>query len=264
MCGIFGYFCKSQVDIQKVLKLLEILEVHQYEDEKKPVGGHGVGVCFVNDSGVAMLYKVGKTNSSPVKDLSLVKGLSEASSRIVLGHVRYASPYLIDTIEYSVAAQPYKAECIGFSEIISVHNGKVKNYKHIRKDLSREHSFQSESVKLNDSEVVPHLFEENLMIGFDEVTARERTFETIQGNNTAVLITQLEGKSLLHILHKGKTRGMHVWKNEKGEIILCSREKPLLQVFGEFLGENDFEKVLSIEWKEDKEIQQTYDLVHTY
>lgn len=261
MCGIFGYFCKSQVGIQKVLKLLEILEVHQYEDEKRPVGGHGAGVCFVNDSGDMIVRKVGKTNSSPVKDFSLVKEVSEASSRIVLGHVRYASPHLIDTIEYSTAAQPYKAECLGFPEIISAHNGKVENYKQIRKDLSKEHSFESESVKLNDSEVIPHLFEENLMIGFDDATARERTFETIQGNNTAVLITQLEGKSQLHILHKGKTRGMHVWKNGKSEIILCSREEPLLQVFGDFLREDDFEKVLSIGWQVNNEVQQTYELI---
>lgn len=261
MCGIFGYFCKSQVSIQKVLKLLEILEVHQYEDEKRPVGGHGAGVCFVNGSSDTTLYKVGKTNSSPVKDLSLAKDLSEASSRTVLGHVRYASPHLIDTIEYSFAAQPYRAECLGFSEIISAHNGKVDNYQQIRKDLSKEHSFESETVKLNDSEVIPHLFEENLMVGFDEVTARERTFETIQGNNTAAIITQLEGKSLLHILHKGKTRGVHVWKSGRGEIILCSREEPLLQVFGEFLRENDFEKVLSIGWQVNIEVQQTYELI---
>lgn len=262
MCGIFGYFCKSRVSVQKVLKLLEILEVHQYEDEKRPVGGHGAGVCFANDSEDMMLYKVGKKNSSPVKDLSMIKEVSEASSRIVLGHVRYASPYLIDTIQYSEAAQPYKAECLGFSEIISAHNGKVNNYQQIRENLSKEHSFQSESVKLNDSEVIPHLFEENLMMCLDEVEARKMTFQAIKGDNTAVLITRLEGKSQLHILHKGKTRGMHVWKNERGEILLCSRKEPLQQVFGDVLKESSFCKDFSIKWKENREDQRTYNIVN--
>ena len=261
MCGIFGYFCRSQVSMQKVLELLQHLETHQYKDETNPVGSHGAGVCFANDSGDMIVHKVGKKKSSPVKDLSLVKEVSKTSSRIVLGHVRYASPYLMDAITHDEEAQPYKVECLGLSEIISAHNGKVENYEQIRKHLSKEHFFQSESVKLNDSEVIPHLFEENLMMCFDEVTARKRTFETIEGNNTAVLITQLEGKSLLHILHKGKTRGMHVWKNAQGEMILCSREEPLQQVFGNFLTEGNFKRVLSINWNVPKEFQQTYELV---
>jgi len=66
---------------------------------------------------------------------------------------------------------------------------------------------------------------------------------------------------MLHILHKGKTRGMHVWKNGKGEMILCSRGEPLQQVFGNFLKEGNFEKVLSINWNVSGEFQQTYAIV---
>ena len=261
MCGIFGYFCKSHVSMQKVLKLLKILEAHQYDDEKRPVGGHGAGVCLANGSEGMVVYKGGKKNSSPVKDLSLIRSMPDVRSRIVLGHVRYASPFLMDTIEYDEETQPYKAECLGFSEVISAHNGKVENYEHIRRNLSKEHSFESEAVKLNDSEVIPHLFEENLMMGFDEVEARKKTFETIQGDNTVVLMTHLERRRLLHILHKGKTRGMHVWKDGKGEIILCSREGPLLQVFGNLLSEKGFEKVLAIGWQVDSEAQRTYAVI---
>lgn len=261
MCGIFGYFCKSQVSMQKVLKLLEILEAHQYKDEKRPVGGHGAGVCFANGSEGMIVYKVGKKNSSPVEGLSLIRSMQGIRSRIVLGHVRYASPYLMDTIEYDEETQPYKADCSGISEIISAHNGKVENYEHIRKNLSKEHFFESEAVKLNDSEVIPHLFEESLMMGFDEIEARKKAFQTIRGDNTVVLITQLERRRLLHILHRGKTRGMHVWKNGKGEIILCSREEPLLQMFGDFLREKGFEKVLAIGWQVDNKAQRTYDVI---
>jgi len=262
MCGIFGYFCRRQVSMQRVLKLLQILEDHQYKDqgEKKPVGGHGTGVCFLDKSGIMVVHKVGKTNSSPVKDLSLVKQVSQTKSRVVLGHVRYASPSLIDTVRYAAAAQPYRVNCLGMSEVICVHNGKVRNYEKIRKGVLKEHCFQSEQVMLVDSEVIPHLFEEHLHMYNDEVEARKRTFEAVKGNNTAVVLTRLEGKLRLHILQKGSTRGMHVWKNDKGEILLCSRPEPLQQVFGEILAAGHFRKVVSIEWNEDKEVQQTYEI----
>lgn len=263
MCGIFGYFCRSQVTMQRVLELLQILEVHQYEGETTLVGGHGAGVSFLDEPSKMVVYKVGKTNCSPTRDLSKIREDAQSKSRIVLGHVRRASPDLIDTVKYAEAAQPYKVNCLDLLEIISAHNGKVENYKRIRMDLSKEHSFQSETVKLVDSEVIPHLFEEKFMMYFDEVEARKRTFEAMKGNNTVVLITRLEGKGRLHILHTGSTRGMHVWKNGKGEIILCSREEILQQVFGDILREGDFEKVLTIKWKEKKEVQQTYDLVNT-
>ena len=250
MCGIFGYFCREETDMQKVLKLLQILESHQYEDqgEKRPVGGHGAGVCFRDDSGNMVMHKVGKTTSSPAKDLSLLRDFALQKSRIILGHVRHASSDFMSTIECAEAAQPYKVNCLDIAEVVSVHNGKVQNYKDVRKGLSKEHRFQSEIVKLVDSEVVPHLFEENLMICNDEDEARKRTFEMINGSNTVVVLTRSEGRSQLHVLHKGFTRGMHLWKNNKDEIILCSREEPLQQVFGDLLETADFRKEISIQW----------------
>ena len=244
----------------KVLKLLQILEKHRFEelDEENPVGGHGAGVCFRNSAGKLMMYKVGKTNSSPAKDLSLKNEVSKTSSRIVLGHVRHASSDFMDTIEYPESTQPYKINCLGLSQIVCAHNGKVRNYAAIRSGLSKEHYFQSDKVKLVDSEVIPHLFEENLKKYGGETEASKRTLESLEGNNAVILLSSNEEKRVLHILHKGRNRGMHVWRNDKQEIILCSREKPLQQVFGRFLKNGGFEKVLSIEWREKKEIQQSY------
>jgi len=257
--------------MQKVLKLLQILERHQYKDqgEKRPVGGHGAGVCFRDDSGNMVMHKVGKTNSSPAKDLSLLRDFAQQKSRIILGHVRHASSNLMNTVEYAEATQPYKVNCLDIAEVVSVHNGKVQNYEEIRKDLSKEHCFQSEIVKLVDSEVIPHLFEENLVICNDEDGARKRTFEMIKGSNTVVVLTRSEGRSQLHVLHKGFTRGMHLWKNNKDEIIFCSREEPLQQVFGDLLEAGDFEKEFSIEWvphelrtrSREKSYQRTYNII---
>ena len=176
MCGIFGYFCRSYVNMQKVLKLLRILETHQYKSEKHPVGGHGAGVCFLNDSGELTVYKIGK-------------------------------------------------------------EGKI-------------------------SPVIPHLFEEKLRKYHDEIEARKKTLENIEGNNAiAILSATKNDRVFLHILHKGQSRGMHIWKNDHGEIIFCSRPKPLQQIFRTFLKKNNFKKILSISYQEPKETQQTYRIV---
>lgn len=261
MCGICGYFCRKQVSMQKVLDLLQKLEMHKYQnlDEKRPVGGHGAGVCFLDNTGKLIVHKVGMTNASPVKDLCEIREVTQVKSRIVIGHVRRASDFLMETVKY-MEAQPYKSNCLGVSEIVSTHNGHVENYKEIRENLSDKHSFQTgtEKVKLNDSEVIPHLFEENLMMYSDEFEARKRTYERITGRNTIALVTLVEGNGQLHILHKGSTRGMHIWKNDKGEILLCSRKEPLQQVFGDSLEEKGFKKILSIEWKDPRKVQQTY------
>lgn len=145
--------------------------------------------------------------------------------------MRHASKDFNETIKYALAAQPYKVNCLGHLEVISVHNGMVSNYEEIRKNLSQEHHFESEAVRLIDSEIVAHVFEENLVISNDEIEARKKTFETIEEANTVVLLTIERGKSLLHIIHKGMTRGLHIWTNDIGNIILCSREEPARQVF---------------------------------
>jgi len=263
MCGIFGYFCRSYVNMQKVLKLLRILETHQYKSERHPVGGHGAGVCFLNDSGELTVYKIGKEGKiSPVIALSKIEEVATAKSTIVLGHVRRASKNFMDTIKYAQAAQPYKVKCLGISEIVSVHNGYVRNYMDIRRKLPKEHSFQSEAIKLIDSEVIPHLFEEKLRKYHDEIEARKKTLENIEGNNAiAILSATRNDRVFLHILHKGQSRGMHIWKNDHGEVIFCSRPKPLQQIFRTFLKKNNFKKILSISYQEPKETQQTYRIV---
>jgi len=263
VCGIFGYFCKKSASLQTVLELLEVLEKHRFEGEECLVGGHGAGVGFLDASGKLVIYKAGKKSDSPTKDLLEMREVAEAESRIVIGHVRRASDFLIDTVKYREAAQPYKVNCLGLLETISAHNGKVENYERIRRSLSGEHRFESGTaeVKLNDSEVIPHLFEENLLMYDDEIEARRNTTTKIEGNNTVLLATWLEGTGRLHVLHKGSTRGLHVWENDNREIILCSREEPLRQVFGDTLEEGNFDKVLSIKWKERREAQRTFQIV---
>lgn len=164
------------------------------------------------------------------------------------------------TVKYSQATQPYEVNCLGLSEIISAHNGYVKNYMSIKNGFKENHQFESKKVGFVDSEVIPHLFEESLMQHNDGIEARKEIFETIKGDNTIILLFTTKSSRFLHVLHKGQTRGMYVWKNNKGEIILCSREAPLLQVFEDFLEKSNFNRVLSINRLVDTEEQQTYEI----
>ncbi len=262
MCGIFGHICRSQVSLQRVLQLLRILERHKFRDqgERDPVGGHGAGVGFLNEAGEIVVFKVGRRGASPALALSSVREVANADSNIVLGHVRYASPDLMDTIEHATAAQPYRANCIGSLEVISVHNGKVENFVQIREQLSAQHRFESEAVKLVDSEVIPHLFEESLRVSAEEAVARETTLSSIEGNNTAVLLTKCDRRMQLHLLHKGSTRGIHFWMNPEGEIIFCSREEPVQRVFRDLLDEHGFRRELSVSWKQCEVMQRSFDI----
>ena len=113
MCGIFGYFCKKSASLQTVLELLEVLEKHRFEGEECLVGGHGAGVGFLDASGKLVIYKAGKKSDSPTKDLLEIREVVEAESRIVIGRVRCASDFLIGTVKYQEAAQPYKVNCLG-------------------------------------------------------------------------------------------------------------------------------------------------------
>ena len=165
MCGIFGYFCRNPVNMQKVLKLLQNLEKDQCKEqgEKTPVGGHGAGVSFFDESDKITVRKVGKKNASPASDLSAITEVAQAQSRIILAHVRRASNKFMRTVKYSQATQPYEVNCLGLSEIISAHNGYVKNYMSIKNGFKENHQFESKKVGFVDSEVIPHLFEESLM-----------------------------------------------------------------------------------------------------
>lgn len=254
MCGIFGYFSNRPVSTERCIQLLRILELSQYEGEVNPIGGHGAGICFLDDSGNTVMQKA----ACSARDLLVTEG---ANARAILGHVRRASKDFFYTIGHPEATQPYNINCSRHFEVVSAHNGMVRNYKEIRRNLSKYHSFQSECVVgLVDSEVIPHLFEEKLNGCSDEIEAAKYLLETLEGDNALALLSKRNGKRTLHILHRGRTRGMHIWKNKEGNILLCSRKEPVLRVFKQTLENENYKKALSIEWKEKGEACLSFDL----
>ena len=260
MCGIFAYTGHKPIPILAMLKVLQILENEQEPNEKSPVGGHGAGIAYLDKSGAFTLEKVGKTRGSSVDDLKLRLRGHNASSRLVLGHVRRASPEFETTVKYRECTQPYKPSCTRSFKFVSAHNGKVRNYQKLKNKLDTSHTFESEKIELIDSEVIPHLFEELLSKSKDTTRATHALFEQIEGNNTAVILSTNKSEAHLNVIQKGKTRGLVVWTNLKREVLLCSREKPTQQILNKFLTENDYQKIIKVSREDSVNLEAHFSL----
>ncbi|MEM3704178.1 MAG: hypothetical protein QXX79_07175 [Candidatus Bathyarchaeia archaeon] len=256
MCGIFGFVLKESIEIECALNVLRKLERHQYPDESKPVGGYGAGIAVLTSSGAILLEKVGKIKSSPAEQLA--KNCEFNAIAVLIGHVRFPSPWFMETVRFKETAQPYVANCFSGLTVVSAHNGNVTNYKAIRERLGRKHVFESERVKLIDSEVIPHIFEELLLEKSSPEEALCALYSAIEGSNTVSLLQIEKGRLLLHLLHNGKTRGLSIWKNEKGEIIFCSRKEPLIEEFNSMLSEGKFTEQVSIPYNKEQSLKTTF------
>lgn len=251
MCGIFGFVLKKPIAITKVFAVLEKLEVHQFPSEETPVGGFGAGVAVLMDDGSVVWEKVGKEGDvSSVKRLAETFDASEAS--VMVGHVRRPSPEFMGTAACREAAQPYVVERDPKVTVVSVHNGKVDNFEDLRALLGSGHVFESEKVGLIDSEVIPHVFEELLSGKQNAGEALNELFCRLRGYSAIALLQVGEEEAFMHFVHKGnRTRGLHIWTNRKGELVFCSREKPLMEEFGSLLSKGGFVRKVQVGWRED-------------
>jgi glucosamine 6-phosphate synthetase-like amidotransferase/phosphosugar isomerase protein len=260
MCGIFGFALTKPISLVKVFRVLEKLEVHQYPEEPKPVGGYGAGVAILLDDGSVISEKVGKVNGSPVRNLAEIVNGKVKEASVLFVHVRMPSPEFMETAKFRETAQPYVVELDPSLTIVSVHNGKVENYEELRAKLGEEHVFESEKVKLIDSEVIPHYFEELLNEIEDVDEALDALFCSLRGSNAVAMLQMDEEDTFLHLIHKGKTRGLTVWTNKQDEVIFCSRKEPLIENFGNILTDGRFREKISIRWNEATDLKMSFTL----
>lgn len=264
MCGIFAYMGHKPISTADVLKILHTLELEQEQGEKSPVGGHGAGIAFVDQKGELTLTKVGKTNGSPVDDLTLQLRKKVGGSRFILGHVRHSSPEFVKTIAHKECSQPYMPSCADSFTFASAHNGKVQNYLELKKQLGREHRFESRRFELIDSEVIPHLYEELLAKTKDPRKATHTLFEQIEGTdtqgNTVVIIDANGDEPYLNAIQEGRTRGLVVWINPNNEVLVCSREKPVKQTLNKLMTENHYERLITVSRRDSVNILAHFSL----
>jgi glucosamine 6-phosphate synthetase-like amidotransferase/phosphosugar isomerase protein len=261
MCGIFGFALMKPMAVSKALRVLQKLEVHQYPHELRPLGGYGAGLAVLQGKGIVTLEKLGKTpgDVSPAKRLSRIVTVDKA--RVLVGHVRMPLPEFRGTAKFKETAQPYMIRREPNLTVVSVHNGKVENYKQLRSELSQEHVFESENLGLIDSEIIPHIFERLLEEKRGPDEALYSLFCTLHGPSAIGMLQINEDEAFLHFVHKGKTRGLTIWTNSRGELIFCSRKEPLIEELGGTLAKERFREKVSIEWQEDVGLKLSHRLV---
>lgn len=242
MCGILGYIGFNPISIDSCLDMLKALEVEQLPIESSPVGGHGAGL-MVYDGGKLLLEKVGGNGFSPAYRLrDIIYGNWRIGfSRIVLGHVRRASEVFKHTISFRECAQPYLVNCFGKYTIVSVHNGFLKNYLNIKAGFKMEHKFESEHISLIDSEIFPHFLEELILNYGDGFETAKILFNSIEGGNTVAMMVLFDDYISIYIVHKNVTRGLALWRNDKGHILFASRSYIVDKFAKRFLQENLFD-----------------------
>ncbi len=258
MCGIFGFILKKPVSMTKVVKVMQKLEVSKYPDENLPVGGYGAGVAVLLDDGGVVFEKVGKNADSPVCQLAELLKPKFSEARVLVGHVRHPSLEFMDTVKFKEAAQPYVENFEPELTIVSAHNGRVENYLELKAKL-KEHVFESEKTGLIDSEVIPHYFGA-LLDELETDAAVHKLLDALKGKTVGSLaMLQLdEEEQLLHLLHKGWSRGLTVWANDKGEVIFCSRPEPVLEELKDTLSREGFKEKAVVKPREEVELKLSF------
>ncbi len=157
MCGITGYIGTDDC-VPIVQRSLANLEYRGYDSA-------GIAV----DNGELQVFK----RAGRVDDLTVptVPGVQAA-----IGHTRW-STHGEPTDEN---AHPH-TDCTG--ELAVVHNGIIENFDALREELEARHKFESDT----DTEVVPHLLEDELADGADLREAVDRVVERLSGSYALVV-----------------------------------------------------------------------------
>lgn len=158
MCGIFGYVGRKNSAADIVLEGLKLLEYRGYDS-------WGVAV----KQGKKLVYEkhVGKIGDAKV---------NLPQSTLGIGHTRWATHGGVTEKN----AHPHM-DCT--KTIAVVHNGIVENFQELKAELiEKGHEFISET----DTEVIPHLVEENLKHEGFSSSVRD-AFNVLKGLNAVVV-----------------------------------------------------------------------------
>jgi glucosamine--fructose-6-phosphate aminotransferase (isomerizing) len=138
MCGIFGCVLKEGNVAPLIHAALKRLEYRGYDS---------VGVVTLHDGKLYMKKDQGK-----IDDVHKLHNLDDLPGSLGIGHTRWAT----HGAPLQVNAHPH-FDCSG--RIAVVHNGIIENFADLKTELeNRGHVFKSRT----DTEVIPHLIEENL------------------------------------------------------------------------------------------------------
>ncbi len=157
MCGIIGCVGRRGDTLDTVVHGLSKLEYRGYDS---------AGVALVDGDDLHVVKKSGELDALR----SVLGGGLEGS--VGIGHTRWST----HGPPTDTNAHPHR-DCTG--DVAVVHNGIIENYQTLRDELGAAgHSFQSDT----DTEVVPHLIEDELAAGSSPETAFRAAVARLEGS----------------------------------------------------------------------------------
>ncbi len=215
MCGIVGYI--GDKETKKIL--LDGLCELEYR------GYDSAGIAIMQDGDVSLFKAVGKLSNL----VAVSENFSTTGFAVGIGHTRWAT----HGKPTETNAHPH----IGANSFV-VHNGIIENYAALKEELTKEGvSFVSQT----DTEVIGHLFEKNLKITGDSLSALKKTQDELHGAYAALIITKSEPNKIF-FMKKGSPPLLIGTSKDDKEVYFASSESVLIgQADGAiFLKENEY------------------------
>ncbi|UCD73678.1 MAG: glutamine--fructose-6-phosphate transaminase (isomerizing) [Candidatus Bathyarchaeota archaeon] len=177
MCGIIGCALRDGNAAPLIRKALERLEYRGYDS---------VGEATIDNSNLVIKKDQGK-----IADIHKKLDLDDLPGPTGIGHTRWAT----HGAPSQVNAHPH-TDCK--EKIAVVHNGIIENFVELREELERKgHKFKSRC----DTEVIPHLIEENLNSDTDFIMAVRNTARRLEGTY-AIAVLSVEKPDRLICIRK--------------------------------------------------------------
>jgi len=199
LCGIFGCIIREGEAVKLITDGLKRLEYRGYDS---------TGVAIIDNNEMDIRKDKGRIEE-------VVSGLRimEMSGKIGLGHTRWAT-------HGAPAMENAHPHTDGSGSIALIHNGVIENYMELKDELiEKGHVFESRT----DTEVIPHLIEEEM-----------KSDVGIQGAMLRVL-RRLRGSYALVVLSTHEPDKMYVARNESPLVLgvsdngtFCASDVPAL------------------------------------
>jgi len=164
MCGIIGY-CGQKPAVPIVIEALRCLEYRGYDS---------AGIASLYDGKLLIRKDAGK-----VDEVIKKHNLASLPGIVAIGHTRWATHGAVTQFN----AHPH-SDCGG--RVAVVHNGIIENNQQLRQELAKiGHKFTSET----DTEVIPHLLEDELKNGCSLEQAVLNTAPKLEGSYAFLVIS---------------------------------------------------------------------------
>ena len=168
MCGIFGCILREGSAVKQITEGLKRLEYRGYDS---------VGVATIDHGELEIRKDAGK-----IEDVVARHRILDMKGSIGIGHTRWAThgaPTMVN-------AHPHAD---GSGSIALIHNGVIENYMELKEELlEKGHEFKSRT----DTEVMPHLIEEELKTGVSLQGAFLRALRRVRGSYAFVVLSTVE------------------------------------------------------------------------